>query len=185
MPYLVSAVVVVGALGLLNLLLTLGVVRRLRELEPLARAGGGGQARPRGGPIPAPGYPVGEFRARTTTGELVGREDLLADQTLVAFFSVGCPPCIEAVPRFVPRAAAAGSRNRVLAVVQGGGADAAGFVEPLERVARVVVEDERGPVSAAFGVTGSPAYCLVDGSGTMQASGFKLDEVLADALPGR
>jgi len=185
--YLVSAVVVVGALGLLNLLVTLGVIRRLRELEPLAHAAGDEQTQPGHGPIPAPGYPVGQFTTRTTAGELVSREDLLDARTLVAFFSVGCPPCVQALPRFVAHAAAAGSPHGVLAVVRGGGADAAGFVEPLEQVARVVVEDGRGrgPVSAAFGVTGSPAYCLVDGSGTLQASGFKLDEVLADAVPGR
>ena len=65
MPYLVAAVVLLGVLCVVNLLFTLGILRRLRA-----------QATWTPTPVVAlsPGSTVGEFSARTTTGEPVSRD---------------------------------------------------------------------------------------------------------------
>lgn len=83
MPYLAAAVVLIGLLCVLNLLLTVGLIRRLREQGP----GRPGNAAP---PTAlGPGSRIGDFTTRTTGGEPVSHEDLTG---LVGFFSAGCTP---------------------------------------------------------------------------------------------
>jgi hypothetical protein len=178
MVYLAVAVAVVGVLGLVNLVFILGVVRRLREYEQLLSGGGGDSDRV----ALAESTTVGEFMATTTAGEQVS-EMSLTGRTLVAFSSVSCGPCRQLLPTLVSRAAEwEGGRANVLTVVVGGGKESAEFVEQLEPVAQVVVEPERGPVSTAFAVRGFPAYLVVGADGTVQASGYSLNQVL-DRVP--
>jgi hypothetical protein len=177
-PYLVGAVVIVGVLALLNLLLTFGVIRRLREhSERLSR--------------PAAGLPdlmlgVGEspgpFTARTTEGEQVSLQALAGREQLVGFFSPTCQPCKEVAPEFVARAAAIGPAG-ALAVVVGGPEEVEDLVTMFEPVARVVVEAvANGAVASAFRVNGFPALCLLDADGVVTASGHEaVQEVGASA----
>src|SRR4051794_33743615 len=161
MVFLVTAVVLVGVLGLLNLLLTSGVIRRLREhTELLSKRGDGG------GPdlMSRPGTTVGPFAATTVDGETVSRDALL-DDTLVGFFTPNCKPCIEQLPRFVAAARALPHGYRqALAVVVGTAEQATEYASQLRSVAQVVVEDGQGDVTGAFAVRGYPAVCTVDGS---------------------
>jgi hypothetical protein len=167
-----AALILVGAICLLDLILTLGVIRRLREhtthLETLLRAGAGA---PAASGLPAVGGTVGEFAARTLDGEDLSRRSL-SGETLVAFFSPGCKPCLEKLPGFLDHAARRiGGRRLVLAIVAGGDAAGAEMAETLSPVARVVVEDGYdGPVARAFGVREYPAFCLVDSEGTIVAA---------------
>jgi hypothetical protein len=149
MPYLAAATVLLGLLGLLNLLLTIGIIKRLREhtdlLSTLTRK-----------PAIGVGEEVGEFAASTVDGNPVDHSALAGD-TLVGIFSTTCQPCRETVPKFVAYARTLpGGRERVLAAVVGTAEDAAGFVAELSPVARVVVEGPTGPVSAAFQVRAYP-----------------------------
>lgn len=166
MVYLAVAVAVVGAVATLNLLLTLGVIRRLREhTERLAAAPAGGGL----GPPPDLMLPVGqrpgEFRAETVDGVELSLAGLAAP-VLLGFFSPLCEPCREWVPRFVQAAAELPKgRAQALAVVVGDGAESGDEVAELRRVAQVVVEPLDGPVSRAFGVRGWPALCRVDADG--------------------
>jgi thiol-disulfide isomerase/thioredoxin len=176
MEYLAAGLVLVGALGLLNLLLSVGIIRRLRSDEA-ARAEA---AALQGGVMLPAGAEVRTFTTTTTDGEPVSRADLAGGADLVGFFSVRCGPCRTLLPRFAEAASTwTGGRAHVLAVVVDGEGGAGDFVERLLPVARVVVEAERGPVASAFGVRGFPAYCVVDGGGTVRASGHSLDELAA------
>src|SRR6188768_2816837 len=83
-------------LGLLNLLLLLGVIKRLRDqtatpAPPLAQV-----------MLPA-GQAPGDFSVSTVDGETLTREDLSGH--LVGFFTSGCPACTERLPEFATRAA--------------------------------------------------------------------------------
>jgi thiol-disulfide isomerase/thioredoxin len=179
MAYLTAAVVVVGLLCLLDLLLTLGVIRRLREhTSKLAQLASGLSA---GFPEEL-GVPVGEavagFAATATGGGLVSRE-LLAGRTLVGFFAPGCGPCEEQLPGFVEYAQSLpGGPGQAVAVVVGGdGAqDTKGseYVERLDPVAQVVVEAPGGPVQSAFRVNGYPTLYLVDIGGVVVAGGMSM-----------
>ncbi|GAB2947317.1 TlpA family protein [Micromonospora polyrhachis] len=172
MSYVWVGMVVVGLIGLLNLLLTFGVIRRLREhTEQLSELRHGSDII-----LPA-GATVGEFTADTIDGIRVSR-DGLAGRTVVSFFSPHCAPCRERMPEFIEYAGTApGGRSQVLAVVVGTPADAVEAVTALTPVAQVVVEPDGGAVSRAFAINGFPALCLVDERGTVLASGSTLDEL--------
>lgn len=180
MSFVVAALVVLALICLLNLTLTVGVIRRLREyagllgrIDALGRAHGGT------GPGPEVGKPVGDFSAITVDGDELNRA-MLAESTLVGFFSPGCQPCAELRPAFIEYAVGL-SRNRVIAVINAGsGAEAAADVQALASVAQVVVERPGAePLSTAFAATSYPMLCTVDGSGRITGSGRTLTGLLA------
>jgi thiol-disulfide isomerase/thioredoxin len=164
-PYLAGGVAVAIALTVVNLLLTFGVIRRLRTHTELLSA----RAVPE--VMVGVGESPGDFSAGAVDGEVVSRASLVGEQ-LVGFFSPGCGPCVEMVPRFAERAAVVG-RAHAVAVVVGDAGDAAEFVAVLEPVARVVLEPGpgEGTLSGAFGVKGFPAVCVLDGEKVVTASG--------------
>ena len=174
MPFLVAGFVVLGALTLLNLLLTLGVIRRLREHTALL----GRSSHPAHGDA-SPTRPVDavveDFTATTVGGVLVSRDSLAAD-TLVGFFSPGCQACDTLVPDFVDLAATVpGGRTHVLAVVEALPGDEDQHTAPLSEVAHVVVERPgTAGLVAAFGVSSFPAVCVVDSDGRVVATGRSL-----------
>src|SRR5687768_11835646 len=115
--FLIALVVLVGTVAVLNLFLTVGVIRRLKEhtgkLADLPTMGA------------APSLMlgeverVGEFAATTSDGEPVSR-DLLSGQTLVGVLSPNCSACEERLPEFVAMAETfPGGRGQVLAIVAG------------------------------------------------------------------
>jgi thiol-disulfide isomerase/thioredoxin len=168
MAILVAVTVFIGALCVVNLLFTLGVIRRLREhTEQLAQRGDGVA-----GPVMAAADDlVGEFTAATVDGDSVSREEL-SGMTLVAFFSPTCEPCKVRLPEFTALAGSyPGGRHQVLAVVAGGDdGQAAPFVTDLSRVGRVVRDKGDGAISKAFAVRGFPAFALVGPGGVVRAS---------------
>lgn len=183
MAYLTAAVVLVGLVGALNLVLAVGLVRRLRQhTAHLNRLLAGGELSE---PLPA-GTVVAEFTATTTDGEPVSRA-LLAGRTLVGFLSPTCQACAPLVPGFLELAGRLGGRERVVAVVDtAGGADRTDeYVARLAGAVRVVVEADRGPLQEAFQVSGFPMFYLVDADGTVVAAGFDLPEVTVAAGAGR
>ena len=176
MSYVIAALVVVGALILFDLVLTLGVIRRLRRHSELI-----GQLLPRQGAdgsiMLAAGSAIGPFEATTVDGEPVAT-GTLDGQTLVGFFSPNCSACVEQLPRFVEHAKSMG-RDRVLAVAVGAEDQVTELVAQLRPVAKVVIEGHDGPLVRAFGVKGFPALCLTAEDGTVQASGYQVS-ALAD-----
>jgi hypothetical protein len=165
MPIVIAALVFVGGLCLLDLLLTFGVIRRLREQsEMLATRLSSRQ--PTG---LSAGTAPGSFSAVTTTGELVRDAPGLR---LVAFFSK-CPACPERVPPFAEylrnhRV----SRDGVLAVSVGSGSDPQPYLAELAPLAQICVEPEDGPVVRAFEVTGFPWFFLLDADGVVIENGY-------------
>jgi hypothetical protein len=169
MTPLAVAVIIVGILCLLNLLLTLGVLRRLREHAALLSRT----------PIddPEPGLAIGEqpaaFAAVTTAGRAVTGP---AGLRVVAFFSSSCSVCPGKVAPFAQYV-----RSRqldpesVLAVVDAGGAES--YLAQLAPVTRICVEPHGGAISAAFAVTGFPAFFLLDPDGVILTSGYDPDSL--------
>lgn len=172
-----AALAVVGALGVVNLLLCVGIVRRLREHTEILnnRQGDGGSP-----PMRAAGQAIGDFQAVTAGGEVISRASLVGT-TMFGAFTLGCEPCQERLPLFLEQAAAL-DRDQVFALVAGPADDAADYVARLNAVARVVREDANGPVTAAFAVEGFPAFALVDADGVVLSSGTNLS-VLATPVP--
>ena len=167
MPILIAAVVVVGCLCLLDLLLTFGVIRRLREHTSMLTAAGGGLE-------PYVGLQAGEspgpFSAVTISGEEVAGA---AGLRMVAFFSSWCSACPEQVPPFVEYVSRHRiARDSVLAVVAGDDGAPPPYLDRLAEVARACVVQQDGDIAKAFRVTGFPAFCLLDADGAVAASGY-------------
>ncbi|MFF3441941.1 hypothetical protein [Streptosporangium sp. NPDC002721] len=154
MAIVVVAMTLVGMLCAVNLILTVGVIKRLREHSGLLS----GMSGPPTIPV---GKEIGGFLTSTVDGELLS-DGLMSDDSLVAFFSPGCGPCKTTVPAFVEYARKLpGGRDRLLAVVVGDPDEAAGFVGDLNPVTRVVVENAEGALSTAFKTKAYPTLVRV------------------------
>ncbi|MGV9249092.1 hypothetical protein [Streptomyces sp. NPDC003710] len=156
MPYLIAAVVLVGALCLFDLLLTVGLVRRLRT-QRVSHASADESSSE--GMLPVGGV-VGSFETRTVDGRPLLSRDL-GSGTVVVFLSPGCPPCHEELPRVAAALTAVPPDGAVAVVVGGAGGDpdTEQMVKELAPVARVVHESDTGPMSEAFGVRAFPVMC--------------------------
>ncbi|MGW8530818.1 MULTISPECIES: hypothetical protein [Nocardiopsidaceae] len=170
MVFVVVAVALVGALGILNLLLAIGVVRRLREHTALLE----GRPGAADDDLPASAAPVGTrvgaFRARSTLGsELVFEET--AVPLLVAVLSPDCSPCRERLPLVLDHAARYPG-ERVLAVVIEEGGLEAGMVALLEPAVPVVVEPWDGGLPRLLDVRGTPCFVTVVGGVVAATSVF-------------
>ncbi|MEV4755975.1 hypothetical protein AB0J86_12785 [Micromonospora sp. NPDC049559] len=176
MPYVVAALVLVGIVAGLNLLLTVGVIRRLREhTETLrqVRSGTGSSFLPAGSPLPA------LTGVTTVTGTPV-----VAPAALVAFFSTTCAPCREKLPSFRDHVrAAAVNGSDVLVVVEGAADDASEFVAALRDVGQVVVEPELGPVAKSFAVNGFPTFYALGPDGRVLVGTHEVAELPVPATP--
>lgn len=162
MTPLIAALVFVGALCVLNFLLSLGMIKRLREQAEILNRNGSTNP-----PVAVGmGDEIGEFTALTQDAEPVDSESLRHGDTLVAFFSPTCRPCQEKLPKFVDFAASfPGGREQVLATVVGEPEAAADMLERLRPVARVVHESSNeGAVSSAFDLKAFPVVLVVSPS---------------------
>jgi peroxiredoxin len=170
MSYLAVAVVILGVLCLVNLALTFALVRRVSGLS--AQPGGPAGFRPAWPALP-PGSQVPGFTVTTVSGATRSLDDLAGSRSLLGFFSLGCPPCQDAVPEFIDFARTIpGGTSQVLAIVCGPkGTAAEGLARELHGAASVVVEPRRGPVATAFQVSGYPRFFVLDESGRIEASG--------------
>jgi hypothetical protein len=167
MPILIAAVAVVGGLCLLDLLLTFGVIRRLREHTDLLS--GTRNTRPPVTGLTA-GQSPGAFSAVTTTGELVSGA---AGFRVFAVFSSSCSACPEQVPPFMAYLSSNHiGRESVLAVVQDDDDAPPPYLDELTGVAQVCVEPTDGELTKAFDVRGTPAFYLLDMDGAVLASDF-------------
>jgi hypothetical protein len=175
--FLIALAVFVGAVCLLDLVLTLGVIRRLREhADRIARLSP---------EAPNAMLPVGEradpFDAATVEGGRVTR-DALSGLTLVGVFSPNCPACAERLPQFLDVAGShTGGRDRVLAVVVGEESEAGDQVAALSPVARVVIETMEGSITKALKIRGFPAFGILDASGTVVTAGTNTDRLKVPA----
>ncbi|MFI6578547.1 TlpA family protein disulfide reductase [Nocardiopsis sp. NPDC050513] len=175
MTVLIAAVVLLTGLCLLNLLLTIGVIRRLREHTALIGAMGGAQDFPEA--MLAAGERIGAFSAETLDGAVLTRDDL-DGQTLIGVFAPGCPGCEQQMPHFVELAKSSpGGRDGVLALVVGGPEESAGEIARLAPVARLVREDHDGALARALGVRSFPAIARVGPEGRVVASGTQVRDL--------
>ncbi|MFI6921066.1 redoxin domain-containing protein [Nonomuraea spiralis] len=163
MPYVIAVAALIGVLCMMDLVLTLGVVRRLKEHDKLIEVlyetlEAGGLA---GSSGLAVGDRVGDFDvtavdgARTTLGSL-------PDGAVVAFVAAECDACRKELPELV-KWASGQDRSRVLVVVDGHGGDPRPMVRALSPVAQVVLEDGGGAASQAFGIRSFPSFFQVGG----------------------
>jgi len=178
MVYLGAAVAVIGVVLLANLALTLALVRRVRVLSERPAMLPGRPGLPIGSPVP-------DFTATTVSGETKSRSEMTGSRSLFGFFDAGCISCHRQLPEFANLAGTiSGGAGQVLAVVTGSDERAAEFVSELDGVAAVVREPQEDALCTAFRVKGFPSFYLVNGTGSVEASGTAV-RMLAGALQPR
>jgi thiol-disulfide isomerase/thioredoxin len=184
LPYLTAAVVLVGILGLANLLFVIFLARRIRELGTAPAAASDAGPRPPGYAHRAlMGQKPGQFQAVTTTGRTVSPDSLSGGRALIGFFSPGCGPCHEQVPDFATLAKTMpGGPDQVIAVVSGPPHRAAEFAAELEGTASVVLERSTqgalGPVARAFNSYGWPSFYMLGADGTVESGGASVSRLM-------
>lgn len=164
MPFLTAAVILLGALFLTDLLLTFGVIRRLREHTAILNEhqSGGVVTRLSAGEHPS------QFTGVSTGGESVTGP---AGLRVAAFFSSMCSICPGRVPAFTDYLRANHiDRDHVLAVIDGPGAESVLYLDDLAEMAFVCLESGDGELAKAFQVSGYPAFCLLNEDGSVQAA---------------
>lgn len=161
MAILTAAVVLVGLLCVVDLLLTLAVIRRLRtHTEQLATLRDPAADNPFAGMVAA-GSPVPAFTGRSVDGVPV--DVATAQPELIVFFSTSCSACATELPELVALLGSGAHEGR-RAVVIVAGQDNAGsvrFVDALRPVATVVREPFGGPILTAFAVDVYPTFYVV------------------------
>ncbi|SDQ71070.1 TlpA family protein disulfide reductase [Thermostaphylospora chromogena] len=156
-----------------NLLLTIGVIKRLREHTGLIEEMQGRRM----DPGLSVGDEIGEFDEVSLQGDRLTPETIGERDTIVAFFSTDCHPCKEKVPSFVEFVRNQGLNPRdVLAVVVGD--EAQPFTSQLLPVARVATEEINGAISRAFRVRFFPTVVRVgsmDGRVVVKETNIRLE----------
>jgi hypothetical protein len=173
MAVLTAAVIVVGLLCVLDLLLTFGVIRRLRKHTELLNSHSGDAATL----SLAPGDLPPSFTATDADGTTLSGP---AGLRVVAFFSASCSVCPLRAPDFVayvrdnqlPRDAA-------LAVLLADEDASVPYADQLAEVATLTRQAADGELATAFGVLGYPAFCVLDADGAVQATSFNPAELPA------
>lgn len=166
---LLAGLIVTLTLTLFNLSLTAGLVKHLKD-----RASGDEDRHPTIS-FAAPGQRVGPFEARTAGGGAISQRDLASGDSLVAFVSMGCPPCQEVLAELAT--ARPLPERRLFVFVMGDDADAATVAARLPW-AVVSRAELNGPTGAAFGgVDGYPRLLLVSDA-VITASGLSLEQVI-------
>lgn len=158
---------IVGALCVLDMLMTFAVIRRLREHTELLRNNDPFD-------LPVVSLAVGQMPEAGPQVTLAG-EPLsgLAGFRLAGFFSSSCPVCPERVAPFAAYATEHQlGKDSVLAVIVGSADETPPYLDQLTAVAHVCAEGHRGELGAAFGVMAFPAFCVLDDNGAVVASGF-------------
>ena len=162
-----------GVLCLMNLLLLLSLVRRVRRHDEQLAA----QSRL----PPVPRLPVGsmapDFTVATITGETRSLSDLVAGpRGLVAFLTPHCVPCRAYISELRKYAEAGpGSLSQVIAVICGPPAEAAGLADELKGSVSVVVEPMNGTLQETFSVTSYPTFVVITKEGRIGARGPHLE----------
>jgi hypothetical protein len=168
--YLIAGVVVAIVSTALNLLLTFGVIRRLRVHDTLLAEHGGHAGSEATVPV---GSTVPALTATTVDGRAASSVHPDGTQ-LIGFFSPGCTACEERIPEFLRYHRRSGVA--ALAIIAGT-AGSADHVARLSGHVDVVVEDTPGEFGTAFGVTSYPALCLVDPEGVLLAGGNTIQQL--------
>ena len=166
MAFVVSGFIVVGGLCLLNMLLTFGVLRRLREHSAqLAEI-------PDFSMDDGPGYsakfigrPLSGFSARAIDGTLVSSESLTGNAGMIAVLRIGCGPCHEQLPGFV--AWASNTDATATALVTGAESDAREMTDRLAKVSVVVAGREADELAEALGINVFPTFLEIDSTGVV------------------
>lgn len=165
-PILVLSSILLWMLVLLNLLLTLGLARRMRAVFPPMESLKVGQ--------PAP-----DFTAQTLNGETVTLATYAWRPVAFVFVSPDCKPCREELPRLEGLRPKAEQSGVELVLVSDADEDRTQLLADEAKVTLPILVAPRGSNSffRDYRVNGTPSYCLIDARGKVRSAGMGLFEL--------
>jgi len=176
MTLLAVAVGLLAVLTALNLLILLGVVRRLRTIN--ASSG----YNPPSEILPPVGTRVGEFTVTAVDGTSVSQADLATGSSLVVMLSPGCTPCQDTAANLAKQRDQLPERTYVLVRTELDEPDLEAMLATLAGVGTVATFSGGDGVEQAFGGRGYPTGILVE-DGAVKAASFTYTDVLPATVP--
>jgi hypothetical protein len=172
----IALMVPIAVLCMINLALTMAVIRRLRvhtdSLSTLHEQVGSADSG-----LP-PGTAVPQLDASTDDGVHLGQGTLGSGEKVLAFVSSTCPACRLHLPDFVAAAGSAHGRDEVIVVVSGDRGLGDDLVTMAAPAAHVVVEPEPGRWTEAFDVRAFPTFFRLR-DGLVEAVGASASDVVS------
>lgn len=176
--FVTALLTLVGLLCVLNLILTFGVIRRLRSHSELLSGKSQTMTAPGDGMLPVGRSPAA-FEATTTTGQTMSSAEITGT-TLLGFFSPECSMCRKVAPEFAAHVASLPERERrAFAVVVGDKDETRELVASLGETIPIVLEPSGGVVSSAYEVRGFPCLGVVTDGGTVVESDLTIARLRA------
>jgi peroxiredoxin len=165
MSVLNVAVILIAAGLALNLLLTTGLIRRVREIA--TKPDRGTQLRLPAAPGLSSGDLVPEFASTTVFGKTITNRALYGSPWVIGFFSSGCRACREHILDYGDYLAGLRSSSGAgLVVVVGTDERGKDLVATGQRLTDLlIVEDLGGALSDSFAVQAFPSFFAVDAEG--------------------
>jgi peroxiredoxin len=157
-------VLVAVAVGL-DLLLTAGIIRRLRELH---QAMAEWTDRVNANSLMSglrEGEPVPDFTALTVNGATLTHKDLLGGPWVMGFFAGGCGSCRTELPKLGEMVGQMAERRRVLIVIDGSRPQSSDLMAMGTGIGDVVLENDGGVLSELFKVRFFPTYFAMSQDG--------------------
>jgi hypothetical protein len=171
---LVAIVVLLALLVVANMLLTWGVLRRLRTLQAQVDAGG---APPMGNGL-HPGDEAPDFSALTPAGDEITRDEVVRGETALVFLSPHCEACETHLPA-VRELGRAGGSPAALAVIDGTREESGHLLEGLQGDVPVLFAPrDSTDMLERYQVNAYPSSYVVGADGRITASHLGLDELL-------
>lgn len=153
-------------LGLFNIMLTLGLARRITHQFPKLE-------------FLKTGQPAPDFTAWTFGGELVTQSDYTGRAASFIFVSPHCQPCREEIPKLESWHSQSGHNGVELVLVSDANEEETQrFIEEVGAHSLVLIAPrERTDFLKDYKVAVTPSYCLINAERKVQAAGLDLEEL--------
>lgn len=180
MVFVVVALCLLTTLVVIDLLMSFGIIRRLRAHSEMIYDRDGAASLPAGTPVP-------DFVSLNAKGESMSAAWLRGATSAVAFVTQDCPSCHAQLPALLDmlkQRGADGDRSLVIVVDVPGGQDITELAAMFDGLATVVIEPLGGILQTAFRINGLPAFVAVDPEAIVMSSSSAVNGLLASSLAG-
>lgn len=172
-----SAIVVLTILTLFNLLLTVGVVRRLSKHSELLSSLDSGVPVGVGAAKPAIGEVLPDFAVTTVQDSLVRSQDLTEGTAVLGFFTTDCAPCLTLFPDFLKHLSEHPYDSALIVLNASADGRAEDMARQVGSLAQVAVVADIDDAAGNLGVDRFPTVISTTG-GVVRSNGASLGTLL-------
>lgn len=168
---LVVSMLSLWVLVLLNMLVTLALVRRMNSDGRMPHIANQSEGI-------APGEIAPDFKAETLSGEPLTLASFNGRTTAFLFIGTHCPPCREAIPSYeATRLEAMQAGVELVLVSVDDAAQSRTFADEIATSLPILIAPrESNSFMSDYKLSVTPSYCLIDPGGKVKSSGYPLIE---------